>query len=127
MEEVNFHESCKCDCLLNETVCNDKQKWDENNCKCGCLKIKKCDIGFSWNFNNCKCEESEKAAKLTTEEECKEIIDDLPQNKTISITKQVENCKPFVASSILFVSVSMILTGIMIYFYVKTRNNDILP
>ena len=24
--EISFHKSCKCDCLLNETVCNDKQR-----------------------------------------------------------------------------------------------------
>ena len=37
MKEISFHKSCKADCLLNETVCNDKQKWNENNCKCECL------------------------------------------------------------------------------------------
>ena len=56
---------------------------------------------------------------------CDEIVDDILQNKTISITKQIENCKPFVASSILFGSVSKIVTGIMIYFYVKSKNRDI--
>ena len=54
-------------------------------------------------------------------------IVDIKQNKTVSIIKQVENCKPFVASSILFVSVSIMLTGIMIYFHCKSINNDALP
>ena len=80
MKEISFHESCKCDCLLNKTVCNDKQKWNSEECKCECLKIKNCD---TWNFGSCECEESKKAAKLTTEEECEEIIDDITQNKTI--------------------------------------------
>ena len=35
-------------------------------------------------------------AKLATEE-CEEIFDDISQNKTILITKKVENCKPYVA------------------------------
>ena len=64
-----------------------------------------------------------KAAKLTTEE-YEEIIDDtrtIAQNKTIVTKELVENCKPFVASSILFVSVSVTLTGIVVYFYVKSR------
>ena len=63
-----------------------------------------------------------KAAKLTTEE-CEEITDattTITQNKTIVIKELVENCKPVVASSILFVSVSVILTGIAVYFYVKS-------
>ena len=69
---------------------------------------------------------TKKAAKLTTEE-CEEIIDDttkITQNKTILIKELVENCsnhlkQPFVASSILFLSVSTVLTGFLIYFYCK--------
>ena len=70
---------------------------------------------------------TKKAAKLTTEE-CEEIIDDtttITQNKTVLITKHVENCEPFAASSILFISVSVILTGIVVYFYVKSKNRDV--
>ena len=46
------------------------------------------------------------------------------QNKTV--IKKIENCKPFVTSSILFVCVSIILTGIMIYFCLKSKNNNII-
>ena len=46
MKEISFHKSCKCDCLLNETVCNDKQKWNSEKCQCKCLKIEKCKDGF---------------------------------------------------------------------------------
>ena len=68
-----------------------------------------------------------KSKKLTTEE-CEEIIDDIIQNKTISIIKKsIENCKQFVALSILFVSISIILSGIIIYFCIKSRNKDIFP
>ena len=108
MRDIEFHESCKCDCLLNETVCNDKQKWDENSRKCECLKIENCDIRFSWNFSNCKCEESKKAAKLMVEEKCDEIVD-IKQNKIVSITKYVENFNPFVASSIYFIYFKLFL------------------
>ena len=92
-------------------VTKKKQKWNKNKCRCECLINKKCDDDFVWNISNCECEH-EKAAKLTTEE-CEEIIADtttVTQNKTVLITRHVENCKPFVASSILFVSVSVILT-----------------
>ena len=75
LRDIEFHESCKCDCLLNEKVCNDKQRWNNDECKCECLKIENCDIGFSWNFSNCKCGECKKAAKLMVEEKCDEIVD----------------------------------------------------
>ena len=52
------------------------------------------------------------------EEECKEITN-IKKDETIISIKQVENCKPFVVLSILFVCVSIILTGIMIYFSLK--------
>ena len=28
-----FHESCKCGCLLDEKVCNNKQKWNKETCR----------------------------------------------------------------------------------------------
>ena len=28
------HESCECKCGLNESVCNSKQKCNQNECKC---------------------------------------------------------------------------------------------
>ena len=81
LREVSFHESCKCECLLNVTVCNDKQKWDENNCKFKCLKQENCDVGSSWNFSSYEYEASKKAAKLMVEEKCEEIVDDILQKK----------------------------------------------
>ena len=49
------------------------------------------------------------------------MVDDALNNKTILITKKVENCKPYVTSSILFVSISIIVKGIIICFYVKSK------
>ena len=69
-----------------------------------------------------------KATKLVVEsEEYKEISnnfkknDCITQNKTVTLTKKIENCKPFVTSSILFVCIAIITTGIMIYFCLKSR------
>ena len=127
-KQVIFHESCRCICRLDPIVYNNKQRWNKNKCRCECLINKKCDDDFVWNISNCELS-TKKAAKLTTEE-CEEIIDDtatIPQNKTILIKEFVENCKPFVASSILFVSVLIILIGIVVYFCVKSRNKDVLP
>ena len=56
LKNISFHQSCKCGCLLDEKVCNNKQKWNEKKCRCECLEIKKCEIGFSWNAINCGCE-----------------------------------------------------------------------
>ena len=36
LRNVRFHKSCKPDCLLDEKVCNNKQKWNKENCRCEC-------------------------------------------------------------------------------------------
>ena len=96
---------------------------------------KKCDDDFVWNISNCECEYKKEAAKLTTEEECEEINDNviinnkIESNKTILIKEKhfVTDCKPFVASSILFLLVVIILTGLLVYFYVNSRSKNVLP
>ena len=87
LKNVSFHKSCKCGCLLDERVCNNKQKWNKEKCKCECLEIKDCDVGFSWNVVNCRCE-FKKAAALITSEECDIETNDIVQNKTITLIKK---------------------------------------
>ena len=99
-------------------VCNNKQKWNKNNCRYECLEIKKCESGSFWNVVNCR-DEFKKAAKLIITKKCDVEIDDIVQDKTITLIKIIEKCKPFVASSILSISVSIILSGIIIYFCIK--------
>ena len=43
---ISFHQSCKCGCLLDEKVCNNKQKWNKDKCRCECLEIKDCGVVF---------------------------------------------------------------------------------
>ena len=33
---VKWHESCKCICRLDPIICNIKQRWDEDKCRCEC-------------------------------------------------------------------------------------------
>ena len=66
---MTFHKSCKCNCLLDEKVCNNKQKWNREKCRCECLEVKECDNNSFWNVVNCRCK-FQKAAELIVEEEC---------------------------------------------------------
>ena len=65
-------------------------------------------------------------AALIVEQEC-DVETEIIKNKTVFLIKKVKECKSFVASSILFVCVSVIATGIMIYFCIKSKNNGVLP
>ena len=141
LKNISFHQNCKCGCLLNEKLCNNLQKWNKDKCRCEWLKIKKCKFGYSWNVSNFGCEIKKLAALIQTEKcdietdkikniseyksffECKEFS----KNKTVTLIKKVNDCKPFVTLSILFLCASIILTGTMIYFYLKLRNSNVLP
>ena len=56
---VLWHESCKCVCLLNSSVCNNKQIWNSDTCKCDCNEdfagIINCTKGYIWNPSTCAC------------------------------------------------------------------------
>ena len=43
-KNISFHKTCKCGCLLDEKVCNNLQKWNDDKCRYECLKIKICFI-----------------------------------------------------------------------------------
>ena len=33
---IEFHETCKCKCRLDGSVCNNKQRWNDDKCRCEC-------------------------------------------------------------------------------------------
>ena len=57
---VLWHESCKCVCRLNSSVCNSKQIWNSDTCRCDCNEvfagIISCDKGYTWNPSTCECQ-----------------------------------------------------------------------
>ena len=57
---VLWHRSCKCVCKLNSSVCNNKQIWNSDTCKCDCnedfANIISCTKGCTWNPSTCECQ-----------------------------------------------------------------------
>ena len=57
---VLWHESCKCVCKLNSSVCNNKQIWNGDTCRCDCNEdftgIISCDKRYMWNPSTCECQ-----------------------------------------------------------------------
>ena len=57
---VLWHESCKCVCRLNSSVCNSKQIWNSDTCRCDCNEdfagIRNCNKGYMWNPSTCECQ-----------------------------------------------------------------------
>ena len=59
MRHIKWHETCKCICRLDGIICNNKQCWNENKCRCECKELADkgvCDKGYIWNPSNCECE-----------------------------------------------------------------------
>ena len=57
---VLWHESCKCVCKLNPSVCNNKQIWNDDTCRCDCNEdfagIINCTKGYTWNPSTGECQ-----------------------------------------------------------------------
>ena len=54
---IKWHETCKCKCRLDASVCNNKQRWNNDKCQCECKELIDkgiCNKGYIWNPSNCK-------------------------------------------------------------------------
>ena len=56
---IKWHKKCKCICRLNGIICNNKQRWNKDKCRCEIKELIDkgvCDKGFIWNPINCEWE-----------------------------------------------------------------------
>ena len=56
---IGWHETCRCKCRLNVSVCNNRQRRSNDKCRCECKKLIEKGIhnkGFIWNLSNSECE-----------------------------------------------------------------------
>ena len=52
---IERHETYKCKCRLDATVCNNRQRRNDDKCRCECKELIDkgvCDKGFIWNPSN---------------------------------------------------------------------------
>ena len=60
---IKWHETCKSTCRLDASVCNNKQRWNNDKCRCESKDLIDkgiCDKKYICNPSNCKgeCDES---------------------------------------------------------------------
>ena len=49
---IKWHKTCKCKCRLNASAYNNKQRWNEEKCRCECKELIDKGMygkGFIWN------------------------------------------------------------------------------
>ena len=90
---IEWHETCKFECKFGENVCNNKQRWNKNKCRCECKELIDkgvCDKGFFWNPSNfeCECDKACNTGEYLDYENCKcrkELVDKLVDECTETI------------------------------------------
>ena len=56
---IKCHETCTCKYRLDASVCNNKQRWNNDKCQCECKELIDkgiCNKWYIWTPSNCKCE-----------------------------------------------------------------------
>ena len=54
---IKLHETSKCKCRLDASLCNNKHRLDEDKCRCDFKELidkGSCDKRFIWNPSNCE-------------------------------------------------------------------------
>ena len=131
---IEWRETCKCKCILDASVCNNKQSWNNDKCWCECKELINkgvCDKGSISNPSNCDHENCRCRKRLVDKlvEECTENIDEVKIAEIISAEDEnMHKCSSYtlyiVLVSILFTINIRIVTCFIYYKYIN-RNIEI--
>ena len=143
IRHIEWHETCKCECSRDASVCNNKQRWSDDKCRCECKRLIDkgvCDKGFIWNPNNCECEcdKSCHIGEYLDYKKCncrKKFVDKLIEedtenveevkltNMTLAENKNKHKCSSCTLYIVLFSIIFTVNAGIGTYFvYYKYMN-----
>ena len=149
---IKLHKICKYKCRLDASVCNNKQRWNEDKWRCECKKLidkEMCDEGFVWNPSNCECEcdklcdigeylnyknyKCKKGIIDNLVDGCSENIYDnetlpvIPLNAIpLNVYKKVCNsCMVYTVLFIVFLITSICTCCVIIYFYWYLKKDKI--
>ena len=128
--------TCKYKCRLDPSVCNNKQRWNEEKCRCECKELidkEICDKKFIWNPSNCVCEcdkscgvgeylDNRNGNKILYNE----TLDVISLNAiSLNVYKKVCNyCIIYIILFAVFFIASICISSVFIYFhwYLKKYN-----
>ena len=89
---IKLYETCKSQCRLDAIVCNNKQRWNKDKCRCECKELIDkgvCDKGYIWNPSNyeCECDKSCDIVEYLDYQNCKyrkrlvdKLVDECDEN-----------------------------------------------
>ena len=121
---------------LTSAICNDRQEWNENKCRCECKEdlVSKlaCDKGYMWNPSTCSCECDRycETGQYLDYKNCvcrKKIIDDLTEHCTSIVDMDIKNntlSKKSIFYFVLFiVFLVLFILFLAVFIYCWCRNN----
>ena len=133
---VLWHESCKCVCLLNSSVCNKKQIWNSNTCSWDCNEdfagIINCTKGYMWNPSTCACKfdmwckpgqyldhkncvcKNRLISRVTAE--CTSVINETIMNNRDNITNDDTIWNIFIRLFLVVIFIGFVCFCVLIYF-----------
>ena len=56
---IEYNQIYKCECRLDASVCNNRQRCNEDKCRCECKELVdkgSCDKGVIWGPSKCDCD-----------------------------------------------------------------------
>ena len=138
--QILWHKTCKCVCRLSVAVCNSKQIWNDDECRCECREdlVDKivCDKGFSWNPCDCSCEcdklcgireyldykscDCKKTLVDKLVEECTNVINENKiYNETFDVTSSNDcaSCTVYVVLFVVLLATSIIIGDVFVYLH----------
>ena len=131
---IKWHETCKCKCRLDASVCNNKQRWNDDKCWYECKELIDkgvCDKGSISNPSNCDHENCKCRKRLVDKlvEECTENIDEVEIAEITSAEDEnMHKCSSYtlyiVLVSILF-TINIRIGTCFIYYKYINRNIEI--
>ena len=121
---------------LTSAICNDRQEWNENKCRCECKEdlVSKlaCDKGYMWNPSTCSCECDRycETGQYLDYKNCvcrKKIIDDLTEHCTSIVDMDIKNNtlskKSIFYFVLLIVFLVLFILFLAVFIYCWRRNN----
>ena len=147
---IEWHKTWKCECKFGASICNNKQPWNKDKCRCECKELIDkgvCDKGFIWNPSNfgCECEEACDVGEYLDYEncsgrknlgapligECTETVEEvklakmtLPENEN---NYKCNSCTVYIVLMMLVFTTSTGISAYFVYYNWSLVKNNVSP
>ena len=141
---IEWHEMWKCKCRLDASLCNNKQRWNGDKCRCEWKELIDkgvCDKESIWNPSNCECEcdkscvvggyldyENCKCKKKLVDkliEECSENIDEVKiEWNSVKNIHKCSSCTLYIVSISIIFTINIGIATYFVYYKYVNRNKE---